>query len=88
MLPFETQKKIENKIPRVLNLGLNISKYTHFTFTLSMGIVNRVNRVFPILILDLAQLDELDNEIDCPWIDKMFIYIIHRTVHYSWTVEM
>ena len=27
----------------------------------------------------------MDNGIDYPWMDEMFIYTIHRTVHYSWT---
>ena len=43
-------------------------------------------RIFPILVLDLAELDELDMDtgIDYPWIGKMFMCTIHGAVHYSW----
>ena len=54
-----------------------------------------VSRVFPILVLDLAELDELDkfiylhmnNGIECPWIGEMFICIIHGAVCYSWIAK-
>ena len=58
-----------------------------FKFIILSGWLKNIS-VFPILVLDLAELDELhmDNGIDCPWISEMFI--IYETVHYSWIAEM
>ena len=46
-------------------------------------------RVFPILVLDLARLDEfiklhIYSLVDCAWIGKMFIYTMHNVIDYSW----
>ena len=30
----------------------------------------------------------MDNGIDYPWIDEMFICIIHGVVHHSWIAKM
>ena len=50
-------------------------------------------RVFPIFVLDLAELSifiylHMDNGIDYPWIGEMLICIIHGAVHCSWIAIM